>query len=229
MKKTLLTTLAATALLGAGVASAAEFSANVTLTSDYSFRGWSQTMRDPAIQGGFDAAFDTGFSVGTWASNVNFGGSETMEWDFYVGWSRDLSEDVTLDITAIHFDYPGERGALNYQEVAASVSFGDMSVSVNYSPEYLGTEGVSFIYPAISYSKSISEDMTGSVSVGFNKASSPSGDFFGDSDQYVDVAANLSWSTAAGIDVSVGLVGTNNKDCGDDCELRPVFSLSKSL
>lgn len=229
MKKTLLTTLAALALLGAGTAGAAEISANVALTSDYSFRGWSQTMRDPAIQGGFDVAFDSGFSFGTWGSNVNFGGPESMEWDLYVGWSKDIADGVTLDISAIHFDYPGDRDALNYQEFAASLSFGDLSVSINYSPEYLGTEDVTFLYPAVSYSKSFSENVTGSVSAGFNKADSPLGVFFGDSDRYVDFGASISWSTGAGIDVSVGLVGTNNDDCGDDCELRPVFSLSKSL
>ena len=38
-----------------------EVSGNVTLTSDYSFRGWSQTTRDPAIQGGFDIEFEEGF------------------------------------------------------------------------------------------------------------------------------------------------------------------------
>lgn len=52
-------------------ASAVETSANVTLTSDYPFRGVSQTTRDPAIQGGFDVGFSNGLYVGTWASNVN--------------------------------------------------------------------------------------------------------------------------------------------------------------
>ena len=37
---------------------------NVTLASDYSFRGWSQTQRDPAIQGGFDIAIASGFYFG---------------------------------------------------------------------------------------------------------------------------------------------------------------------
>ena len=226
--KTLLRTLAATALLAATAASGAEISANVTLTTDYSFRGWSQTLRDPAIQGGFDVAFDSGFSFGTWASNVNFG-ETSMELDLYVGWSTELTEGVSLDLSAIYFDYPNDRAALNYQELAASLSFGDVSVSVNYSPEYLGTEDVTFFYPAVSYSRGFSENVSASVSIGYSKADSPTGDFFGEDDDYLDYGASVSWSTAVGIDVTVGLVGTNNTACGDDCELRPVFSLSKSL
>ena len=123
--KMLLKALAAAGVLAASGATGAEYSANVTLASDYSFRGWSQTLRDPAIQGGFDVGFESGFSVGTWASTVNFGdtvgateprGGTSMEWDLYVGWSKELSEGLTLDLTAIYFDYPNERDALNYQE-----------------------------------------------------------------------------------------------------------------
>ena len=237
--KMLLKALAAAGVLAASGATGAEYSANVTLASDYSFRGWSQTLRDPAIQGGFDVGFESGFSVGTWASTVNFGdtvgateprGGTSMEWDLYVGWSKELSEGLTLDLTAIYFDYPNERDALNYQEYAAALSFGDVSVSVNYSPAYLGEEDVSFFYPAVSYSKGFTDDVSVSASIGYNKADSPDGDFFGEGDDYVDYSASVSYSTGVGIDVSVGLVGTNNKDgCGDDCKLRPVFSLSKSL
>ena len=227
--KMLLKALAAAGLLTASAATGAEFSANVALATDYSFRGWSQTMREPAIQGGFDVGFDSGFSVGTWASNVNFGDDTSMEWDLYVGWSKELSDSVSLDLTAIYFDYPNERDALNYQEYAAAVSFGDVSLSINYSPAYLGVDDVSFVYPAVSYEKSFSEGVSGSVSIGYSKANSPGGDFFGEDDDYLDYSASVTYSTAVGIDVSVGLVGTNNEDCGDDCELRPLFTLSKSL
>ena len=226
--KMLLRPFAATVLLAASAANGVEISANVTLTTDYSFRGWSQTMRDPAIQGGFDVAFDSGFSVGTWASNVNFG-ETSMEWDFYVGWSTELTDGVSLDLSAIHFDYPNDRDALNYQEYAAALGFADVSLSINYSPKYLGTADVTFLYPAVSYTKGFSENVSGSVSIGYNKADSPTGNFFGDDDKYLDYSAGISWSTAAGIDVNVGLVGTNNSACGDDCKLRPVFSLSKNL
>ena len=56
--------LIALLLLGAGYASAAEFSGNVGYFSDYRFRGISQGDRSPAIQGGFDIELDGGFYLG---------------------------------------------------------------------------------------------------------------------------------------------------------------------
>ena len=48
------------------------FSANVTLTSDYVYRGISQTNEDPALQGGFDYSHESGFYLGVWASSLEF-------------------------------------------------------------------------------------------------------------------------------------------------------------
>jgi uncharacterized protein (TIGR02001 family) len=51
-----------------------EFSANVAITTDYRFRGISQTNEDPAIQGGFDYAYAPySFYAGVWASSLEFG------------------------------------------------------------------------------------------------------------------------------------------------------------
>src|ERR1700755_3440562 len=78
---------------------------NVALATDYAFRGISQTSQNPAIQGGFDAAFgSSGFYAGTWGSNVAFGGS--LELDVYAGWKTTLGP-VGLDIGVIDYLYPG--------------------------------------------------------------------------------------------------------------------------
>lgn len=45
--------------------------ANVSLVSDYTFRGLTQMWHQPAIQGGFDFVHSSGFYAGTWASNVS--------------------------------------------------------------------------------------------------------------------------------------------------------------
>lgn len=63
------------------------FTANVTLASDYVFRGISQSQRQPAIQGGFDYSHISGLYAGTWASNVawvNTKENNSMEWG--CGW-----------------------------------------------------------------------------------------------------------------------------------------------
>jgi uncharacterized protein (TIGR02001 family) len=88
-----------------------EISGNVSLVTDYRFRGISQTNRDPAIQGGFDLAHKSGLYAGTWASNVsqwaNPGGS--MEIDFYVGYSTELPMGVGVDIGHTWYQYPGNE------------------------------------------------------------------------------------------------------------------------
>jgi len=227
--KNLLTILAAAVAtqLAVSAAMAAEASANVTLASDYSFRGWSQTGRDPAIQGGFDVEFEGGFSMGTWASNVNYGdGGTSMEWDLYVGWSGEISEGIGLSLSFIHFQYPGDT-ALNYQEVNAEVSVGDVAFGFNYSPDYLGVSGETFFYPYASYSHALTEEITLDLGAGMNIAKSD--DFFGDDNQYIDYSATAN-IPVGGMTFAIGLVGTDNDDvCGRDCEARLVVSLSKDL
>ena len=43
---------------------------NVSLTTDYRFRGVSLSGGDPAIQGGITATHDSGFYVGAWSSSI---------------------------------------------------------------------------------------------------------------------------------------------------------------
>src|SRR6187200_2427346 len=62
--------LAAFGLLVAAAAANAQVSSTVTLTSDYDFRGFSQSATDPAIQASLDYAHESGWYVGAWASNV---------------------------------------------------------------------------------------------------------------------------------------------------------------
>lgn len=208
------------------------FEGNLTLASDYSFRGWSQTQRDPAIQAGLDLAFPNGFYVGTWGSNVNFGANAdgdvaSMEWDLYAGWATDLADGVSLDVGFIHFEYPGNREDLNYQELAVSLSFADFTVGMNYSPEYLAVADVSFYYPYADYSVELGESATLDLHLGLNYANSPGGDFFGaeQGDDYIDYSATVSFPIL-GATLAIGLYGTDNDDCGRDCEIRPIVSLS---
>ena len=87
---------------------------NISLTSDYVFRGVSQTQNGPAIQGGIDYAHASGFYLGAWASNVAWvkeGGykdDSSMEIDLYGGYKGSLG-DVGYDVGAITYYYPGDK------------------------------------------------------------------------------------------------------------------------
>src|ERR1051325_9664935 len=82
---------------------------NMTLGSDCRFRGISQTLGHPAIQGGFDYAHASGFYLGNWTLNVSSaagypGGN--IEMDFYGGYKKAFG-DFGLDVGAIYYYYPG--------------------------------------------------------------------------------------------------------------------------
>lgn len=91
------------------------FAGNVTLTSDYVFRGISQTGGDAAVQGGFDYTHASGIYLGTWASNVGWiedyqgYNSGNMEIDLYGGYRGALGP-VSYDVGVIGYFYPGDDG-----------------------------------------------------------------------------------------------------------------------
>ena len=94
-------------------------SASVALTTDYIYRGISQTMNDAAIQGSFDIEHESGLYVGAWASNVEFGGSENAEIDAYAGFKNEIDlagTGLSYDIGWLHYEYPS-NSSLNYNEI----------------------------------------------------------------------------------------------------------------
>src|SRR6267143_4725857 len=86
---------------------------NMTLVTDYRFRGISQTLGKPAFQGGFDYAHASGFYLGNWNSNVSEaagypGGN--LEMDFYGGYKRAFG-DYGLDVGLLEYYYPGSKAS----------------------------------------------------------------------------------------------------------------------
>lgn len=85
---------------------------NLSLASDYRFRGISQTWKQPALQGGFDYSHAGGLYLGTWASNVSgnsYNNGAGLELDVYGGWKFALAQDLSLDIGVLAYVYPAAR------------------------------------------------------------------------------------------------------------------------
>ncbi len=214
-----------------------ELSANVALVSDYRFRGISQSDEDFAVQGGFDAAFEQGFYIGTWGSSVDFdsnGAADgSLELDYYAGWAGNLGDsDVGLDVGAIYYDYPGDSGGFgDYWELYASVSLSDFSLGVAYSDDYYG-ETDEFWYLSGDYSMALSDEFSLSFHLGYNMLEENGGFLATDTDDYTDYSVTLSYAWS-GIDFSVAYVGTDldeedvfDTDWADD---TIVFSIAKSM
>ncbi len=107
---------------GLGLPEGFETSASVALTTDYIWRGVSQTNNEPAIQGSFDISHDSGAYIGVWASSYSFDNNASMEVDLYGGFSRDtdlgglLPFAVTYDLGILRYEYTSASAA-NFTEL----------------------------------------------------------------------------------------------------------------
>jgi uncharacterized protein (TIGR02001 family) len=127
--------LAAFVLLATASAANAELTGTVTAVSDYNWRGITQTGQDPALQGSIDWALDSGFYVGAWASNVDFGDccDEDIEVDLYAGFSG--GDVVTWDVGFNYYWYPGADD-LDFPEVYAGVGYEWFEAKLWYSSDF---------------------------------------------------------------------------------------------
>lgn len=112
---------------------AAEFSANIGATSNYVWRGVSQTDDSAAVSGGLDYAHEAGFYAGTWASNVDFDDDTTAEVDFYGGFANELDMGLGYDLGVIYYAYPGANDDLDFTEIYASLSYSYFSAGIAYT------------------------------------------------------------------------------------------------
>lgn len=131
---------AALALLAAATtANAADFSATITGTTDYDFRGVTQTAQDPAIQGSVDLSTDPGFYAGVWASNIDWGkGDPNVEIDYYAGWGG--GENITWDLGVYYYTYASASSS-NYTEYYGGLGWKYFGAKVWYAPDYGGLKG----------------------------------------------------------------------------------------
>lgn len=163
MKRGFVVALGMALAVGAGRAEAQQeldqlaewMSGNVTVTSDYAFRGLSQTLEEPAIQGGIDLEHPIGFYLGTWGSSLNFGEVENpraqVELDVYGGFGFSAGGLLDLDLGVIYYGYPGsEDRGYDFIEfglgASRSLSMLDTGISVAYSPDFFGGSGASWHY-----------------------------------------------------------------------------------
>lgn len=142
---------------------ASPLSFNVSLTSNYKFRGQDQDQSKtrrfkPALQGGVDYAFANGFYVGNWNSTVDWtkylpsDPNNKLEVDLYGGYKFKAGV-IDLDVGALTYYYPGASGA----NTAGIPDYTDYSVGAAYDLGYgLALSGAvvgankksSFLFPA---------------------------------------------------------------------------------
>ncbi|MGJ8692091.1 MAG: TorF family putative porin [Thalassotalea sp.] len=131
----------------------AEVSANVAATSNYLWRGLEQSAGQSAISGGIDWADDKGLYAGTWASNIDFGGDETYELDFYAGFAGDISDSgVGYDVGFIYYAYPDATGDADFSEVYVNLSYAGFTLGVASLASADGFDAGDSTYASIDWS-----------------------------------------------------------------------------
>jgi uncharacterized protein (TIGR02001 family) len=104
----------------------AEVTANGSVTNNYLWRGLTQSNNEAAVQGGLDYASESGFYIGTWASNVQYASDDgySYEHDVYFGWSG--GEDITYDVGYLYYNYDDSQ-KFDFGEIYGSIGVGGFS------------------------------------------------------------------------------------------------------
>jgi uncharacterized protein (TIGR02001 family) len=114
-----------------------ELSGSATFTTDYIFRGVSNTSQDPAVQPEFDVTYGM-FYAGIWGSNTAFGNG--IEIDYYGGIAPKFW-GIDWNVGGLEYTYPSANAG-DYFELltSAAKTWGNWNVSVkNYwSPDWAG-------------------------------------------------------------------------------------------
>lgn len=191
---------------------------NVGAVSDYMFRGITQTA-GPAVQGGIDYAHDSGIYVGTWVSNLNFGGGGAgTEQDVYVGFAKEFGP-VGLDVGALYYWYPEEDEAgadLSTLEFYIGATLGPVTLKYFTSSEtnfFIGdgaAEGASYLVGSTALP--ISESLEFTASVGLYSGDEIERFLLGagsTDDSYVDYSIGLAKSLEGDMSVSFQYIATD--------------------
>jgi len=202
-----------------------ELSGNITLTSDYRFRGITQTQTDPAIQGTATLTHKSGLYFSAFASNVD-----------------SSSVPVTLDIGASYYNYisgnDGDYAELYARLILERILINDDSLltSLSYTNDYAGQDKNSW-NATLGYAVPLAQTNFGAVaSIGYTTVDDYDFNQQGEN-SYFDYKAGLTYNFASFPDASAELavVGTNlDTDALDHAGKRgvdtgAVFTLTKAF
>ena len=235
-------------------APAPNLTGNVTLTTNYKFRGQDQDVLasdgsiktksvKPAIQGGFDYVFgSTGFYVGNWNSSVGWLDGNSIESDVYGGY-RFSAGGLDFDVGTIGYIYPGATAGNTWEIYGGMTYVNDvvggftLKYSHTVSDDYFnwagakggsGLKGTNTGYINLSYTKAIIPALTFKAAVGYTSFSS---DISGlGVPDYTDYSVGVAYDFGSGLSLYGGVAGADKKDFyGDVNKARAIVSLTKTL
>ena len=248
MKLALVKSLAVAAVATLPLMASAQLTANVSLTTNYKFRGQDQdvigrdgTVKDkafkPALQGGFDYAHESGFYIGNWNSSVNWLPGNSLESDIYGGYKFKAGE-IDMDVGLLSYIYPGNSLG-NTTEGYVGATFGPVSAKYSHtlSEDYFGWAGTSIGsghkgrntgYLNLAFAQEIFPKTTLKASVGFTRFASATKDAAVANYLYYSVGG--AYDLGEGFSVGAAVVGANTHGFfGPVNKNRLIVSLTKTL
>jgi len=131
---------------------------HLAATTDYVFRGVSQTGGAAAVQADLHYESASGWLLGAWGSTVDLDprAGATLELNAYAGRSWAVGMAWSARVMAVHYEYPNDTPGrrYDYDELIASLSFRDrLSASLAWSPNtaYYSSYGTRWEGRALTY------------------------------------------------------------------------------
>ena len=235
--------LAVAALAALPMLASAQLTGNVSLTTNYKFRGQDQDSSrtkavKPAIQGGFDYAFgETGWYIGNWNSSVDWLDGNSIESDVYGGY-KFKAGGLDWDVGALTYIYPGNKNG-NTTELYGAGTWGPVTLKYSHtvSKDYFGwagensgsgLSGRNTGYLNLALAQEIAPKLTLKAAVGYTRFASDIKDL--GVPNYVDYGVGVSYDLGSGLSLYGGVQGATKKDYfGDVNKARAIVSLTKTL
>jgi uncharacterized protein (TIGR02001 family) len=218
MKKILVPTLIALAVGSVSglvqaqtAAPESSLSFNVGASSDYRYRGISQSALKPALQGGVDYADKSGFYVGAWGSTIQWikdaGGDSNVELDLYGGYKGAVG-DVAYDVGFLRYEYPSNKLAVsaNTNEVYAAATYGHATLKYSHAVSNLFgfADSKNSYYVDLSATFDLGEGYSLVPHVGYQSVKN------NDTYSYTDYALTLGKDLGNGLSATAAVIGTDS-------------------
>jgi uncharacterized protein (TIGR02001 family) len=197
-----------------------EVTYNVSVVSDYRFRGISQTRLRPALQGGADYTHNpTGYYAGTWLSTIRWikdtprAGSTPFEWDIYGGKKGEITKDVTYDVGLLGYVYIdnklGDAGLkdANTLELYGKLGYGPAYIKYSHALTNLfgNIDSKNSGYFDIGADIDLANDYKLNLHAGHQKVRGPAPASYTD----YKIGASKTFSQLYGVTLALAAVGTN--------------------
>ena len=219
------------------------FTANISVTTNYKYRGQDQgsspskTLR-PAVQGGFDWT-QNGFYLGNWNSSIGWVPGASVEMDFYGGYRGEITKELTYDVGILRYQYNG-GGIANTTELYGQLLEGPFSIKYSHtiSRDYFGYGGGNFSgrntgYLDGSVNYPVNDQLTLNLHLGYTRYARDLRDNVGIpnyADYKIGVTYDLSKYVGPGVTISGAFVGASKVGYyGDINKGRFIATLTKTL